>query len=272
MVFQYKNDRPLHFGSADIRVALYTDRSATYETATSIGMLDGVTFNLTGDETVVETDNHEDLDLGLSNQRAEIGASAWKNFDLEVFHKLLGQVGTMTNTLGGEQSVVDETVVLSGEIAMPLAKKTNGDSPTLVTSIVVKDVSGDTTYTIDTDYRVGITPNGYTTISRVSTGSIGDGDVVKVGYTYVATAAKTMTYSSSSKPVYLRGWLINTDEFGKKFIIELYKISAMTNANFSFGSDKGKGLVTMPVSIIAKPDATRPANDDLFSIYDEQGV
>ena len=59
---------------------------------------------------------------------------------------------------------------------------------------------------------------------------------------------------------------------GKKFIIEMYKVSSIKSVELTFGSDSSKALVQMPVSIIGTPDSTRQPGDTLFSIYDEQGV
>ncbi|HJJ36545.1 MAG TPA: hypothetical protein O0X27_05165 [Methanocorpusculum sp.] len=272
MTNQYVNNRSLHIGSADVKVALYEDTGATFSTAASIGMLDGVSFKVTGDNTTVETDNAEDIDFGMTNQQAEIAASAWKNIDLEMIYRLTGQMGTLTTTAAGTATTVTgELHVLTGTIAEALKNKTAG-TPTLVTSITVKDSTGSTTYVSGTDYTVGLTADGYTTISRITTGDITDGQTVQVGYTYTAAASKKFTYGSTKMPKYLHVWLVNTNADGKKFVIEIYKVSSIQSLELTLGSDKKKDLMTAPVSIIGKPDSTRPSTDDLFSIYDEQGV
>ena len=57
----------------------------------------------------------------------------------------------------------------------------------------------------------------------------------------------------------------------KQFIIEIYKVSSIQSLELTLGSDKAKALMQMPISLVGKPDSRRPADDDLFSIYDEQG-
>ncbi|HJJ36725.1 MAG TPA: hypothetical protein O0X27_06085, partial [Methanocorpusculum sp.] len=106
---------------------------------------------------------------------------------------------------------------------------------------------------------------------RIETGSIPDGAGVLVSYSYKAIISKRLTYGSTKMPKYLHVWLVNTNADGKKFVIEIYRVSSIQSLELTLGSDKSKALMQMPVSIIGKPDSTRPADDDLFSIYDEQG-
>lgn len=270
MVNQYVNNKPLHIGSADVRVALYEDTFATVEDAVSIGLLDGVKFAKTGTDTVVKTDNADDIDLGQADEQAEISATAWKNLDLSVLHTLMGESGTLTtNTAQTPVSVSDELHVMTGATGKTLKYKNEG-TPALVTNIVVK--SGATTFTANTDYLTYLNPQGYTVICRVPGGAITDGASVTVSYKYTPATFKKFTYGGGVIPKPLHVWLINTNAAGKKFIIELYKVSSVKSVELTFGSDSSKALVQMPVSIIGKPDSTRPVNDALFAIYDEQGV
>lgn len=264
MAYQYTNDRPLHLGSMDVRVLPY-GQAGTIADAVSIGLLDGVTFNLTGDKTVIETDNSADIDLGLANPQVEIGASAWKNLDLEVLYKMLGEVGTCTTIPGTATTVTDELVTLIANTGVALKNK--NAAGTVVTAITAKK-SDDTPLVQDTDYLVQLNTAGFTVI--VPKGTLTTGDVIKVSYTYTPAASKKITYSSTAAPKYLHAWLINKNNDGKQFYIEVYRVSAMTSAQVSFGNDKNKTLISMPVSMTGKPDTTRPALDDLFSWVDEQ--
>ena len=270
MTNQYVNDRELHIGSATVKVALYDDKLATYETAIPIGMLDGVSFKVTGDTNAVETDNADDIDFGMTNQQAEISASAWKNLDLDVLYNLIGQMGTLTTTAASTATeVTDEGVKFT--VANPtqnLAHK-SADA-TGCSTIVVKSADGETTYVADTDYTIAVNTSGYTTLTRVATGTIPEDAGVLVSYSYKAIIAKKLTYGSTKMPKYLHVWLVNTNADGKTFVIEVYRVSSVKSVELTLGSDKSKALMQMPVSIIGKPDSSRAADDDLFSWYDEQ--
>ncbi|HJJ36356.1 MAG TPA: hypothetical protein O0X27_04160, partial [Methanocorpusculum sp.] len=151
MTNQYVNDRELHLGSADVRIALYDDALATYETAQSVGMLDGCAFKVTGETSTVETDNADDIDFGMTKQQAEISASAWKNLDLDVLYKLIGGMGSLTTIAASSPtSVTDEGLLMTGSEPQTLAHRSA--EPSGCSSIVVSDVTGETTYVADTDY------------------------------------------------------------------------------------------------------------------------
>lgn len=271
MTNQYTNIRDLKFGSADVRVALYTDTAATISTATSIGMLDGVKITVSGDDVLVETDNTEDQDMGTTNWTVIAGASAWKNIDLTVLNTILGQTGNITLTPASTPvNVVDESHVLTGEISQRLNHK-NGATKTLVSSIVV--TQGGATAVLDTDYTVGLDNDGYTYIAAKSGSSvISSGETVLVDYTYTPLASKKITFGTATVPVFLHVWLVNTNSSGEIFAIEIYKVRAMKSVEFTFGSDKKRDLLQMPITITGIEDVTRGANDNLYSIIDEVTV
>jgi len=270
MTNQYVNNRELHVGSATIKVALYDDKLATLETAMEIGMLDGVAFKVTGDTNSIETDNADDIDFGMTNQQAEVVASAWKNFDLDMFYHLSGHMGNLTTVAASTPtSITDEGMKFTSSAQTQNLKHKSAEE-TGCSSIVVKSVDGTTTYVADTDYTVAVNYSGYTTITRIATGTIPEEGGVLVSYSYKAIISKKFTYGSTKMPLYLHVWLVNTNAEGKKFVIEIYRVSSFKSAELTFGSDKAKALLQMPISIIGKPDSSRPANDDLFSIDDQQ--
>lgn len=271
MTNQYTNIRDLKFGSADVRVALYTDTTATMATATSVGMLDGIKFSVSGDEQIIETDNTSDIDMGATNMTVVISASAWKNIDLDILHKLTGEIGTVTSTAGSTPvTVTDEPHVLTGTISERLANK-NGVTPTLVTAITVTQDGA--TAVLNTDYTIGLDKEGYTTIAAVAGSTvITSGETVLVDYTYTAPASKKITFGTGTTPKYLHVWLVNTNAAGEEFALEIYKVRSMKSVEFTFGSDKKRDLLQMPISITGVEDNTRAVDDNLYSVIDEVTV
>lgn len=271
MTYQYISEKVLNLGSADIRIAMYSDETATYETAKSIGLLDGIKVTRSGDKVTLKSDNSSDIDLGLSNVELTIEASAWKDIDLHTLYDLLGHVGEYNIVSASAQTVTAEPVGLVSTIASALKHKTDAVTPTEVTNITVKN--GSRTYTLGTDYTVGLTSSGYTTITRVASGAIPSGTTVSVGYKYTPKASESLSFGSTIKPEPLHVWIVNKDENGNKFGIEVYKVDAMSSEAFTFGIDTDKTPITTPISMVGRPDAKRAAvnaYDDLYHIINEK--
>lgn len=273
MTNQYINNRNLHLGAVDVRVALYSDRTKTYDTAESIGMLDGSSFKVSGEPVIIETDNADDEFVGISKPQAECTASAWKNLDLSMLYLLTGQAGTLTTTDAGTINVTDEEFRFNGTVMARLAHRQLSDTPTEVENIVVKNIAGDVTYTLGDDYVKFVDAAGYTNLARVSSGRITEAQDVRVSYDYTGVSAKQFNYNSAVIPQDLQVWITNVNAAGKKFQIKMHKVHAIKGLELAFGSDKSKTLMSMPISIIGVPDSSISAEDygDIFYIVDEQG-
>lgn len=88
-----------------------------------------------------------------------------------------GEITDQAAAVGGG-AVVDEIQRLDGEEIRILGKSLNG------TAIVVDDITGATTFTAGVDYGVVDVIGGYKAIKRIPAGAIGDGDFVRVNYTF----------------------------------------------------------------------------------------
>jgi hypothetical protein len=85
------------------------------------------------------------------------------------------------------QTVTDEPVVMTGVVPQRLDFKTviARDLHQLVGSLVVtNNVAPIAPYTVAVDYSVALDEVGYTTITRIVTGTIADGGTVLASYTY----------------------------------------------------------------------------------------
>ena len=85
------------------------------------------------------------------------------------------------------EPVTDEAVTLTGTDPQGLSFKqaVTRDNAQVVENIVVTDqATPPVAYTVATDYTVSLDDNGYTTITRVATGTIADGETVLVSYEY----------------------------------------------------------------------------------------
>lgn len=266
MPYQNTDLSNLRIGSVTILVALYDDPNASLETASELGMLDGCEFQATSTENTVETDNSPDQTT-VTNGGAFV-ASAWKNLNLEKLYLISGQAGKYETTSGAPVAVTGEPHILVDTNVTPLNKKNLTETPSLVSNIVVK-YSG-TTKTENTDYAVFLDSRGNTVIQRVSTGTIPDGATVTVDYSYVPRTMAKYSVGGTAKPKALKAWMINTNEKGQRFIVEAHKVVGMAFQGFSFGQDKTGTPFTMPINLILEADQSKPADENLFSLYDEQ--
>ena len=85
------------------------------------------------------------------------------------------------------QAVTDEPVVMTGTDPQALDFKqavTRDNAQEVDNLVVTNQAAPPVPYTLGADYTVGLDDNGYTTITRVDTGAITDGETVLASYTY----------------------------------------------------------------------------------------
>lgn len=166
-------------------------------------------------------------------------------------------------------AVTDEFVTLTDTNYKRLAGAM-GDG-TEVGSIVVKTLA-DVAKVLNVDYSVGVDSDGFTCIARIAGGAFGDGDVVKVSYSYTPNANKTLKTGGSQTitPIELR--FTNTNEDGKKWTMSIYKCFIKKGLDQSWLNEDATDLNSTPLSFEGKLDTSRAIKDQLFNIVDEQGV
>lgn len=99
--------------------------------------------------------------------------------------------GTVTWTAYDIPNVVDEVMQLSGTEVKALGNGYNA------ATIVVKDITGVTTYVKDTDYSEVAIIGSYVGIKRIEGGAISSGDFVRVGYDYEVRSHKLFSPATS---------------------------------------------------------------------------
>lgn len=83
-------------------------------------------------------------------------------------------------------SVTEESQALDSDDQAVLAKK-----GVLLSSVVVASADGLTTYTLDTDYTLGFDDEGNAVITRLSSGSMAEGESLTIDYDYLDPSAVT---------------------------------------------------------------------------------
>lgn len=258
-----QNSNAIRFGSGKLEVG------DDVGSLVNLGAMRGIKFSDEFDVVEIETDNCAPITVGVKNHVASVEGELVE-INLTNLNNIRGGIDTLTNVAGTSTDITAETHTLSGTTGTRL-DHANGDG-TIVTAITVTDAD-DGAAVLNTDYVLYVDSEGYTCIARVD-GSIviTDGDGVKVNYTYVPNAAIKLTSGGkvtiSTKVVRIT----NTNESGKDFRITVYKATNQKGIELELQGDDDDDVSTVAISLKGVCDSTRDAGDQLFEIYDEQGV
>jgi len=152
-----QHSETIRFGSAKFEMG------ANVGALVDVGAIRNGAFEYTFDKVEVKSDNAGVIKQAVTNERASLGGDL-----MEINFTNLGSfysgVLTAAAVAGAPVAVTDEVQVLTGTTENILTHK-NG-AGTEVTSIVVTDGAGTTTWRRDCDYVINVNANGYTTISR----------------------------------------------------------------------------------------------------------
>lgn len=180
--------------------------------------------------------------------------------DLTTFSKSDAGLVILSSIAGVLTNVVDESLTLTKTDAKALANK-NGDN-TKVTNIVVTDSTGATTYVENTDYTVQVGADGYTRIARITTGSITDGQQVLVDYDYTPNLSKKITFNTGGTKTSKVARIINTDNNGKTFRIDLDNVTNIKPLTTPFQADDSDDIMVVSMEL----------EGEIVEIVDEQSV
>lgn len=214
--------------------------------------------------------NISDLTIGIETEQFEHKESCTgvRATDLTIIQETSANVSFTMESLDKENlalalfgtsatvaasSVTDEAVIGYHDLWSALA---NVD----VSTVVVTDVGGATTYTEDTDYVVDYTAGS---IKVLSTGAITDTQSLEVDYAYGAQE-DIQAFTSGSKPVrYARFQGINTADNDKPFVVDIFKLELSPLAELALINDE---ISQMEVEAEALSDALQSSASKFFKI------
>ncbi len=131
----------------------------------------------------------------------------------------------------GAGSVVDEVARLDGTEIRILEKSLNGSA------IVVKDITGVTTFVENTDYTVGSVLGGYKSIKRIGAGAIGDGDFVRVNYTFDVLENKSFAPATSLERKGIAVFF-GVSDTGNEFIYDFENVQIIPEGTFAMDDEE----------------------------------
>lgn len=129
-----------------------------------------------------------------------------------------------------------------------------------ISSAVVKDDSDTTTYVVGTDYIVNESAG---TIMALSTGSIGDGDVLHVTYDHSAQQKIDAVTSMAAPERWGRFEGLNTADDDSPVVLDFFKLSVGPMQNLGLIQNE---LANLPVETEALSDGTRSTGSKFFNM------
>jgi hypothetical protein len=168
-----------------------------------------------------------------------------------------GDVTDVTAT--ASVGVVDEVAQLVREDERILGKGYNA------TSIVVKDITGVTTYVKDTDYAEVDIIGGWKGIKRIATGGIGDGDFVRVDYDYDQRAVRRFSPATNLE-VKGQAMFFAVSDTGNEFLRSFLNTQLEPEGAFELNDDDWSTF-QLRLKILDNSDAVPSAPFGLFDHF-----
>lgn len=251
----------IRFGSAKFEVG------EDVNSLIDLGAMNGIVFEETWDEMTVTSDNAGVIKTGINNHAAGIEGDLME-INLATLATVRGGIDKLETIAGAPKTITGESVTLTNQIQKRLLNK-NG-AGTVVTAVTVK--KGATLLVDGTDYVLAVDSAGYTVISRTAGGAIVSGDAVTINYTFTPLSAQRFLSGGlgTFKPRVAR--ITNYDDEGKKFQITIYKATPEGGLNITFPEADAEDPAMTPIRMNGTLDSTRAVGEQLFEIYDEQGV
>ncbi|MEK3718869.1 hypothetical protein [Paenibacillus sp. FSL R7-0333] len=251
----------IRFGSAKFEVG------EDVNSLIDLGAMNSIVFEETWDEMTVTSDNAGVIKTGINNHAAGIEGDLME-INLATLATIRGGIDKFELIAGTPKTVSNEAVTLSNQVQKRLLNK-NG-AGTVVTAVTVK--KGATTLVEGTDYNLSVDSAGFTVIVRIPSGGITSGDTVMVNYTYTPLSAQRFLSGGlgTFQPRVAR--ITNYDDAGKEFRITIYKATPESGLNITFPEADAEDPAMTPIRMNGTMDSSRAVGEQLFEIYDEQGV
>ena len=253
----------IRFGSAKFEVGEDLD------SLVDLGAMRGIGFEESWSEIQVKSDNAGIIIAGIREHQVTLKGDLME-IDIKNLALIRGGIDKLESITATPQTVLEEAVNLEGTRPTRLANK-NG-AGTSVTAVVVTNATGDTTYDEGTDYTLFTDSAGYTNISRVAAGTIASGMTVHVDYTYTPISAVKLLSGGISTFTPRVARVTNYDDQGKEFRITVFKATSANGLSISFPEADSEDPALTPIEMTGTPDTNRAIGEQLFEIYDEQGV
>lgn len=210
-----------------------------------VGALRNPIFTSLAENQAIKFDNVDDLSKFVLGKRVKITFDlAEINFDNMAI--LDGGILNLTSVAGSATPVTGEAKGTGWTQGTPIKLNNKNGANTVVSSIVVKE--NGVTLVLNTDYRVYVGDGangtlGYTYIVPVSARTL----AITVDYSYTPNASKKLTFNDSGTKALKYMRLVNTDENGKEFRIDIGDGTNFAPMSVDFAGDAQDDVAILPV-------------------------
>jgi len=212
----------------------------------NIGAIRNMSFEHKAENIEVAFDNVPSIKKFKNGRKASFVFDL-AEIDLTTFATTDSGLVIKTDIAGTAVNVVDESAVLTGVSGKALAKKNGNNS--LVTNIVVTNLAGTTTYVKNTHYTLQLGADGFTRIARTDTSTITDGQTVIIDYTYTPNVSKKMTFNTGGTKAYKVARIVNLNNDGKEFRIDLENVTNIKPLTTPFQADDSDNLMVCSMEL-----------------------
>lgn len=265
-MYQTSNQNPaaIRLGSCKVEVEAWPP---TWEDMTDLGIAAGPAMRLLRNVMEYEPENAPKIVVEERTDGAEIDVTL-KEWTLATLNLLQG--GTLSEVEGTPVASATR-IVTSGawdydEVIWVAS------APTVAIASVAGTVN--TTLVEETDYRVVTNAAGQTGVVMIDSETVTTKvQALTITYGYTPNASKTLKFGSAGRaPQYVGVRLTNTNATGKRYQYGFYKALVSGGFEHKFPKDGDPEPAGLPLKIVAYVDSTRPTDDDIFWISDEQAV
>ncbi len=229
----------LRYGSVTLSVG------DDFSSLINIGAIRNMSFEHKAENIEVAFDNVPSIKKFKNGRKASFVFDL-AEIDITTFAKTDAGLVVKTDIAGSAVNITDESLTLDGVEGKAFAKK-NGDG-SLPSSIVVTD-SGGSAHAENTDYTIQLGADGYARIARIEGGGIADGEEVLVDYTYTPNVSKKMTFNTGGTKTYKVARIVNVDNDGKEFRIDLENVTNIKPLTTPFQADDSDDIMTCSMEL-----------------------
>ncbi len=210
-----------------------------------IGALRNPVFKSLAENQLIKFDNVADLSKFVLGKRFQV------TFDLaeikfDNLNVLDGGILNLTTVAASPVTVTAEAHGTGWTIAQPIGCTYKNGANTIVSTIVVK--SGVTTLVLNTDYKtyVGDGTNGTLGVTYIVPLTAQAG-AITFGYSYTPNASKKLTFNDSGQKTLKYMRLINTDNNGLQFKIDIQNGTNFSPISVDFAGDAQDDVAILPI-------------------------
>ncbi len=210
-----------------------------------VGALRNPVFKSLAENQAIKFDNVDDLNKFVLGKKVQVTFDlAEINFDNMAV--LDGGILNLNVVASSPVTVVAEAHGTGWTLGQPIATDFKNGANTVVGTIVVK--SGVTTLTVNTDYRVYVGDGsngvlGFTYIVPITA----QAGAITFGYVYTPNASKNITFNDSGNKTLKVMRLVNTDENGKEFRIDIEDGTNFAPISVDFAGDAQDDVAILAV-------------------------